>query len=303
MGLLDGKTALVTGAGRGIGRALALDLAAAGANVVVNDIGASLAGGDKDTSVAQAVVDEITQAGGQAVADGHSVSDWDEAQAMVAAAMEAFGDLDIVVNNAGIVRDKFFHAMDPADWYAAIDVHLHGTFHVSRAAAPYFRQAGKGAYVHFTSTAGLIGTMGQANYSAAKAGIVGLSKSIALDMKRFGIRSNCVAPFAWTRMLESMPTDTPERAARAEVLKTMEPGKVASLVTFLGSDAAHEVSGQVFAVRNNEVYLMGQSRPLRTLHRGDGWTPERLAEQMLPAFRPSFYPLEVSGDVFNWDPI
>jgi NAD(P)-dependent dehydrogenase (short-subunit alcohol dehydrogenase family) len=300
---LEGKVAAVTGAGRGLGREFALALAAAGAKVVVNDVGTSLGGEGEDAGPAQEVVAEITAAGGEAVANTGSVAEWESAQRIVGDALENFGRIDTVVNNAGIVRDKFFFNMDVADWRAVIDVHLHGTFHVSRAAAPHFKEQGSGSYVHITSTSALIGNLGQANYSAAKLGIAALSKSIALDMERYGVRSNCIAPFAWSRMTDSIPTDTPEGRARVEKFKAMEAAKVAPLAVYLASDAAAEVSGQIFAVRANEIFVMSQARPLRSIHRSEGWTADTIAEHAVPALRASFYPLEKSADVFIWDPV
>ena len=302
-GMLDGKVVIVTGAGGGIGRQIALQAGAAGAAVVVNDIGGSVSGEGQDAGPAAAVVTEIEQAGGRAIANTDSVAEWTGAGAMVQAAMDHFGRLDGVVNNAGILRDGIFHKMGPDDFEAVIRVHLFGAFNMSRAAAPYLREQGSGAYVHMTSTSGLIGNLGQANYAAAKLGVAGLSKSIALDMQRFGVRSNCISPFAWSRMIGSIPTDTEQQQARVAKLKTMDPGKVAPVAVWLLSDAAREVSGQIFAVRANEVFLMSQSRPVRSLHRAEGWTPETLAEQLMPAFSSSFFPLEVSADVFCWDPV
>jgi NAD(P)-dependent dehydrogenase (short-subunit alcohol dehydrogenase family) len=154
-----------------------------------------------------------------------------------------------------------------------------------------------------TSTSGLVGNLGQANYSAAKLGIVGLSKSIALDMAKYKVRSNCIAPFAWSRMIGSIPTETEEQKARVEKMKVMETSKIAPLAVFLGSDLSSEVTGQIFAVRANELFLMSQSRPLRSVHRAGGWTPEAIASHALPALRPHFFPLDRSQDVFSWDPL
>ena len=249
------------------------------------------------------MVGEIRTAGGRAAANTDSVADPAGAERMVKAALENFGRIDCVVNNAGILRDRIFHRMSHVDWKMVIDVHLMGSFNVARAAAEHFRQQQSGSYVHFTSTSGLVGNFGQANYAAAKLGIVGLSKSIALDMARFGVRSNCVSPFAWSRMIGTIPTETPEEKARVERLKTMTSEKIAPLVIFLASDLAKDVSGQIFAVRKNEVFLMSQPRPVRSIHRSEGWSAQTLAEQMLPAFKSSLYPLERSGDVFSWDPI
>ena len=304
MTLLMGKTIVVTGGAGGIGSAISLELGRQGANVVVNDIGASLKGEGADASAAQTVVDKIVAAGGRAVVDGHSIANWDEAQAIVQTAVDMFGGLHGIVNNAGILRDRYFHNMDPEEWRAVIDVNLSGYFYVSRAAASIFRQQNGGAYVHFTSTAGLVGTTGQANYGAAKAGIVGLSKQIALDMERFGVRSNCVSPFAWTRMTSNIPSDTPEQAERVRKLSRMAPEKIAPLVAYLLSDAASGVNAQVFAQRSNEIFLMGQSRPIRSLHRAEpGWTAEGLAEYLEPVLRRDLYGLEQSRDVFPNDPI
>lgn len=304
MTLLAGKTIVVTGGAGGIGSAISLELGRLGANVVVNDIGASLKGEGADASAAQAIVDQITAAGGKAVVDGHSIADWDGAQAIIQTAVDAFGGVHGVVNNAGILRDRYFHNMDVEEWRAVIDVNLSGYFYVSRAAAPLFRQQNGGAYVHFTSTAGLVGTTGQANYGAAKAGIVGLSKQIALDMERFGVRSNCVSPFAWTRMTSNIPSDTPEQAERVRKLSQMAPEKIAPLVAYLLSDAAAGVNAQVFAQRNNEIFLMSQSRPIRSLHRGEpGWTAEDLAAYLEPVLRNDLYGLEQSRDVFPNDPV
>ncbi|MGK2940288.1 MAG: SDR family oxidoreductase [Immundisolibacter sp.] len=299
---LKDKVIIVTGAGGAIGGGIARLAAAHGARVVANDIGGSVGGEGGDAGPAQRVVEEIRAAGGDAVASTSSVASWDGAQAMVQTALDAFGRVDGVVNNAGILRDAIFHKMSPQDFEAVVQVHLLGSFYLSRAVAPLFREQGSGAMVHMTSTSGLIGNIGQANYAAAKLGVVGLSKSIALDMQRFGVRSNCISPFAWSRMIGSIPTATPEQQARVERLKRMTPEKIAPVAAFLLSDAAAEVNGQIFAVRANEVFLMGQSRPLRSIQRDGGWSPEQLAERLVPAFRDSFYALEVSADVFSWDP-
>ena len=178
------------------------------------------------------------------------------------------------MNNAGILRDRFFHKMTPDEWDAVVKVHLYGCYYVSRAAALHFREQGGGAFVHMTSTSGLIGNLGQANYSAAKLGIVALSKSIALDLQQANVRSNCIAPFGWTRMTSSIPANTPEQEARVEKLKQMASDKIAPLAVYLLSDAAREVNGQIFSVRNNEISLISQPRPIRSVHRGEGWTPE-----------------------------
>jgi NAD(P)-dependent dehydrogenase (short-subunit alcohol dehydrogenase family) len=289
---------VVTGAGGGIGRDFALAFAAAGAKVLVNDIGTSVKGEGRDSGPAQKVADEI---GNNAVASTDSVADWESANRIIQAAVDAFGRIDVVVNNAGILRDRFFFNMSVEEWRAVIDVHLNGSFYVSRAAAPHFKSQNSGCYIHMTSTSGLVGNLGQANYSAAKLGIAGLSKSIALDMAKYHVRSNCISPFAWSRMVGSIPTETEEQKARVEKMKTMQTAKIAPLAVYLAADT--DVTGQIFAVRANEIFLMSQSRPLRSVHRAEGWTAETIGTHAIPALRPSFYPLDRSQDVFSWDPL
>ena len=301
--MLDGKVIIVTGAGRGIGRGMAMTLAGAGAKVIVNDLGASADGEGDDTSPAKDVVDEIVAAGGEAVPNYNSVSEWDSAHEIVQAAIDSFGRIDGLVNNAGILRDAIFHKMTEENFDIVLNVHLKGSFNMSRACAPHFRQQESGSMVHMTSTSALIGNLGQANYMSAKLGIVGLSKSIALDMARYNVRSNCISPFAWSRLFGNVPTDTPEQQARVEIIKQMTPEKIAPLATALLSDDAEDVTGQIFAVRNNEIFLMSQSRPIRAAHASDGWTPETINERVLSAFRPSMYALDRTADVFTWDPV
>ena len=303
MGVLDGKVVLVTGAGRGIGRDFALAMADAGAAVVVNDLGTSTEGDSEEGTPADEVVKEIVDGGGRAVANYGSVSDFTEAGRMVQDAIDHFGQLDAVVNNAGILRDRMFHKMSVDEWKAVVDVHLNGSFYVSRAAASHFRERETGAFVHMTSASGLVGNFGQANYSAAKLGLTALSKSIALDMNRYGVRSNCIAPFAWTRMIGTIPVNDDAQKARVEKLKSMTPARIAPMAVFLCSDLAKDVTGQIFAVRNNEIFLISQTRPLRAVHRSEGWTPESIAEHALPSMSPQFYPLDRSLDIWSWDPI
>ena len=300
--LLEGKVALVTGGGRGVGRGVALALAEAGAKVVVNDLGATLDGQPSGDQPAQEVVATIRAAGGEAIVDGGSVADWKQAHTMVEAAVNAFGRIDIVINNAGILRDVMFHRMSEPEFDAVIAVHLKGSFNVSRAAAPHFKAQASGVYVHMTSTSGLIGNFGQANYSAAKLGIVALSKSIALDMQKFNVRSNAVAPFAWTRMIDSIPAETPEQKKRVDGLKKLVPERVAPFVVGLCADGAARVTGQIFGVRNNEIFLFSQPRPIRSAHRSEGWTPQSVVDAALPMLAADFYGLDRSSDVFTWDP-
>lgn len=300
---LEGKVILVTGAGGGIGRAIALEAAKAGASIVVNDLGATLDGKNQSSAAADNVVTEIEKLGGKAVSNGDSVAVEDGAKSMVRQATDTFGRLDAVINNAGILRDCFFHKMTYEDFDAVVKVHLYGSFNTSRAAADIFREQESGSLIHMTSTSGLVGNLAQANYSAAKLGITALSKSIALDMKRWNVRSNCVAPFAWSRMTSSIKVDSPEQEERVNRMKEMVPEKIAPLVLHLASDQAADITGQVFTVRNNEIFLMSQSRPVRSVHLSTGWDIDCVNKQAIPALRSSFVPLEVSSDVFCWDPI
>lgn len=303
--LLQDKVVIVTGAGRGVGRGIALCLAAEGAKVVVNDIGASLDGQGTDMSPAQEVVAEITAAGGQAVTCSDSVADYAGAKAIVQCALDSFGRIDGAVHSAGILRDMIFHKMEPEAFEAVLRVHLYGAFNISNVCAPHFRAQNGGALVHMTSTSGLIGGMGQANYAAAKMGIVGLSRAISIDMARFNVRSNCIAPHAFSRMIESIPGADPEAQAREMEKRraTTRPEQIAPLAAFLCSDAASGISGQIFGARGNEVYLYSQQRPIRTLHRDDGWSVGSLAKTLPNALGASFTPLERTKDVFPWDPI
>jgi NAD(P)-dependent dehydrogenase (short-subunit alcohol dehydrogenase family) len=291
---LEGRVAIVTGAGGGLGRAHALFLARQGARLVANDLSLDSAG---------RVAEEIAAAGGEAFPFAASVTDETAVAAMVAEAVGRWGRTDILVNNAGILRDKIFHRMSWSDWSDVIAVHLHGSFSMSHACAIHFREQNSGAFIHMTSTSGLIGNFGQANYMAAKMGIVGLSRGIALDMQRFNVRSNAIAPFAWGRMIGSIPTETDAEKERVARLQQMTPEKIAPLAVYLGSDRAAGISGQILSVRNNEIFLFNQTRPIRSIHRADGWTPEKLDAQLKGAFGPSFTPLDRSGDVFSWDPI
>jgi NAD(P)-dependent dehydrogenase (short-subunit alcohol dehydrogenase family) len=300
--VLDGKVVIVTGAGRGVGAEIAKLAAKEGARVVVNDLGGNEGGEGADLGPAAEVVAEIKAAGGEAIANGSNVADWQGAHDLFAAAMKAFGDVDAIVNNAGILRDGMFHKMSEPDFDSVVAVNLKGCFNVARAAAPHFKDKQKGCFVHMSSTSGLIGNLGQVNYGAAKMGVAGLSKCIALDMAKFGVRSNAIAPFAWTRLVGTIPA-TPENMKRLEIAKKMTPDKIAAFVVALCADSAKDVTGQIFGVRRNEIMLFSQPRPIRTVHAGEGWTPETVLERALPAMRPSFYKLERSPDVFTWDPV
>ena len=301
--MMEGKVVVVTGAGGGIGREIAIMMAAAGARVIINDVGASLTGGGASETPAQQTREVIRQGGGAAEISTDSVAEWSSAQRIIQAAIDHFGRIDAVVNNAGILRDGIFHRMSADDWLSVISVHLNGSFFVSRAAAEHFRKQEGGAFVHITSTSGLIGNIGQANYAAAKLGITALSKSIALDMQRYNVRSNCLSPWAWSRMTSSIPATTPEQKLMVEKLQRMTPDKNAPLAVFLASDAAKGVTGQVFGTRMNEIYLFSSPRPVRIVHRADGWTPETIAQHAIPAVRAAFMPLDTSEQAFPWDPV
>jgi len=305
MGVLDGKVVLVTGGAGGIGKECALLAAKEGARVVVNDLGGSVRGGDAgDASAAQLVCNEIKAMGGEAVANSDSVSAPNGAKHMVAQAMDMFGRIDAVINPAGILRDGMFHKMPDEDWDAVIDVHLKGAFNVSRAAINYFREQEGGSFVHFTSTSGLIGNIGQANYAAAKMGVVGLSRILAMEGAAKNVRSNCIGPFAWTRMIATIPVKDEVSAKRVERMKNLtRADQIAPPAIALCADAAKDVSGQIFVVRGNEVFLMSQPRPLRAVGKAEGWTAETMLDHALPALKGSMVDLGATNSVFTWEPI
>jgi len=301
--MLKGKVALVTGAGRGIGREIALLMARCGAKVVVNDYGGSESGADASSEVAEAVVTEIEAAGGQAVANADSVASMAGGERIVKTAIDAFGRIDVVVNNAGILRDRMIFNMTEAEWDGVIDTHLKGSFAVTRAAAPRMREQKSGRFINMTSTSGLVGNVGQANYAAAKLGIVGLTRATALDMARYNVTANCISPFAWTRMIGTIPTETPAQKARVEKIKKMSPAHIAPLAAWLASDDAKDVTGQVFGVRGKEIMVFGAMRPIQRIHHADGWTPERISDMFAGTLQHHLVPLETSGQYFNYDPL
>jgi NAD(P)-dependent dehydrogenase (short-subunit alcohol dehydrogenase family) len=304
MGILDGKTLLITGGGNGIGKALAIMAGKMGANILVNDLGGSLTGADEgDAGPAEAVAAEIRANGGAAISNSDSVTDFGAVEEMIEQAKTEFGGLDSIINPAGILRDGMFHKMSESDWDAVISVHLRGSFNVARASVEYFRNQEKGNYVFFTSTTGLIGNIGQANYAAAKLGIVGLSRILAMEGERKNIRSNVIAPFAWTRMIASIPVTDEASRVRVERMKNaMKPEQVGNLALALCADAC-DTTGQIFSVRGNEIVLFSQPRPVKSLANTEGWTPESILDVCLPAMKSEMTDLGPTTSVFPYEPI
>jgi NAD(P)-dependent dehydrogenase (short-subunit alcohol dehydrogenase family) len=302
---LDGKVVIVTGGGNGIGKECALLAGREGASVLVNDLGGGLKGEDAGSAgPAEQVANEIRAAGGKAIFNSDSVSDYDAVAAMIDQAKKEFGGVNAIINPAGILRDGMFHKMPPEDWKAVIDVHLHGAFNVTRASIELFREQQDGSYVLFTSTSGLIGNIGQANYAAAKLGVMGLSRIIARENAAKNVRSNIIAPFAWTRMIASIPVKDEASAARVERFKkSMRADQVAQLAVALCADGAKDTTGQIFAVRGNEIFLFNQPRPVRAMAKIEGWSPQSLIEHALPAMKANYTDVGASASVFPWDPV
>ena len=287
MGRLDGKAAVVTGAGRGIGRAIAELLAAEGAAVVVNDVGSEVDGRGAGTNVADEVVAAIRERGGRTVASHESVADYAAAERIVATAVREFGAIDVLVNNAGILRDRMLFNMSEEEWDAVIAVHLKGTFNCTRHAAVHMRQQRRGRIISISSTSGVYGNSGQANYGAAKDGIAGFTRVVSRDLGRYGITVNAVCPGALTRMSQTVPQSA--RRTRNErgletgfeergfPLRNFGPENVAPWVVHLATDAAQNVNGQTFLVMAGLVALLGYPAPVRTIQKDGRWTPEEIA--------------------------
>jgi len=300
MGLLDGKTLLVTGAGHGIGRECALIAASAGAKVMVNDVGSTMAGEGGSPAPAQAVVDEIVAGGGVALASGGSVADMVAVNRMVEEAGDVLGGLHGVIHAAGIVRRSPIETMSEGDWDAVIDVHLKGAFNVARASLDRFLRQGDGAYVFFTSTAALVGDPNLASYAAAKMGVVGLSRIIAMENAEKGVRSNVVAPFAWTRMVSSIPVENEaQRTALEKTKLKMRADQVAKLCVAL-CDRRARATGQIFGGRGNEIMVFSQPRPVRSVTTPGGWSVEQIVDEALPAVRAGYTDLGASASVFDY---
>lgn len=283
--MLQGKVIAVTGAGRGIGRAIALACAREGASVLVNDPGVEQDGSGADSRPARETVAQIEAEGGAAYANFADISQPAGGLSVIEDAIVLYKRIDGVINCAGILRDVIWHNMTRDQWDAVIHVHLGGAYNISRAATPHFKQQQSGAFVHFTSAAGLIGNVGQANYSAAKMGVVGLSQSLSLDMGRYGVRSNCVAPIAYTRMISHLAEELSEEDDGYNPLKTMSPDRIAPLAVYLVSDAASMITNQIFGVRQNEICIYSKPRPIRSVDRPEGWTPQSIADELIPELR------------------
>ncbi len=277
MGMMEGKIVAVTGAGAGIGREIALLAAKEGANVVVNDLGGSRDGAGADTKVADQVAEEIKAAGGDAIGHYQDISTAEGGDSLIQAGIDKWGKFDALINNAGILRDKMSFNTTDDEWDLVIKVHLRGHFMCARAACRYFRQAGKegklpngGAIVNTASTSGLLGNAGQANYGAAKMGIVGMTSVMALEYTKYNVRINAYAPMALTRMTDDLPM--------ASLMKAMTPDKIAPGVVFLASDAAQGINGQVFGIFANKFQLWRLPRPAEVWEAEEKWEVADLAK-------------------------
>jgi NAD(P)-dependent dehydrogenase (short-subunit alcohol dehydrogenase family) len=290
MGALSGKVVLVTGGGNGIGRECALIAAREGAKVLVNDLGGGERGGDEGSAgPAETVAREIRAAGGEAAANSESVSKMASVKGMVEQALDTFGGLHAVINPAGILRDGMFHKMSDEDWDIVVEVHLRGSYNVCRATIEHFRNQNEGAYVLFTSTSGLIGNIGQTNYAAAKLGIMGLSRVLAMEGSSKNVRSNIIAPTAWTRLIATIPIKDEAGAARMKAMQAaLRPDQPAKLAVALASPAAKDVSGQIFGARSETLELFSQPRPIESLTAADTWTVASILAEALPKMAPKF---------------
>jgi NAD(P)-dependent dehydrogenase (short-subunit alcohol dehydrogenase family) len=285
---------LVTGGARGIGREVALIAASEGAKVLVNDLGGGQRGGDEgEAGPAEEVAAEIRAKGGKAVSNSRSVTDYDAVVDMREQALRDLGGLHAVINPAGILRDAMFHKMTGEDWDAVVNVHLRGSFNVCRATIEHFRDQRDGAYVLFSSTSGLIGNVGQTNYGAAKMGIAGLSRILALEGLARNVRSNTLAPVAWTRMLASVPIRDEEHARRRqEMERAISAAAPARLAVALASPLAKGTTGQIFGVQGNDISIFSQPRTIDFRENPDGWTIGSILSDCLPALAPNYTPID-----------
>ncbi len=292
MGALDGRVAIITGAARGLGREHALLFASEGAKVVVNDLGGDMHGDGGDPSAAMQVVEEIKAMGGEAVVNGENVSDWDGAQRLVQQAVDTYGDLHVLVNNAGILRDRLIINMTEAEWDAVVTVHLKGHFAPTRHAAVYWREqtkAGKevkASIIHTTSTSGLFANPGQANYDSAKSGIATLSQVCAKELSRYGVRSNAIAPGARTRLTEATPGLSEAVKAPEEGFDVWDPANVSPFVAYLAT-AECPITGECFMVQGGKVQRAQSWRGAETIDKGDRWTVKELEGEASKLSAPS----------------
>ena len=297
MGILEGKVVWVTGAGNGIGKDCALIAAKEGAKVVVNDLGGGIHGDDEGSAgPAEVVAREIRAGGGKAFSNSDSVTSLKAMEALRDQTLKEFGGLHAVMNPAGILRDAMFHKMTEADWDKIIEVHLKGHFNVCRATIEHFREQQDGSYALFTSTSGLIGNIGQTNYAAAKLGIMGLSRVLAMEGAKYNVRSNIIAPVAWTRLTQSVPIRDEQQAKRREQMaKLIRADQPAKLAVALCSDLSKAVSGQIFGARGETIELYSQPRVIQEMTSKDSWTPEQIATEVFGGMKDKFFPVSRSA--------
>jgi NAD(P)-dependent dehydrogenase (short-subunit alcohol dehydrogenase family) len=284
MGILTDKVVIITGAGGAIGRTVALQMAREGAKVVVNDLGCALSGQGGSNAPAEETCRLIRAANGEAVLSTDSIADWHAAHRIVETGLDSYGRIDALVNVAGNLFFTPFHEIGEAEWRAIVDVQLNGAFFISRAVIPHFLAQKSGAFVHFTSTSGLYGRRQQAHYAAAKLGVTAMCRTIAMETEGMGIRVNCIAPIANSRMSEGVPLSS-------AALDRLSPEAIAPMAVFLVSDLSCEVNAQIFMVRGNEIALIGQSRAVESLFETGGWSARSIAERAIPRLRGAFSPI------------